>query len=212
MNLSNSSSPAVSANELPSVDALRTIYADKLVGERFEFGRYPQGANGEIMPITWRVLRREKDHLLVIAEQCLDFKSYHTEQCPIVWADCALRRWLNSEFYDQAFNEQERGCFLQTCIVNDTGPNTDDCIFLLSVDEAESSFANDIERRAKLTGYAAEKGVFNDGDGDCFWWLRSRGYYEDHAALVYTNGAVHASGLAVVRGIFAVRPAFRIAL
>ena len=35
-----------------SADSLRAAYANKQTGERFEFGRYPQGENGEVKPIT----------------------------------------------------------------------------------------------------------------------------------------------------------------
>ena len=83
-------------------------YANKQVGDRFEFGRYPQGANGEVWPITWRVLQRNSNGLLVIAEQGLDAKPYNEEFCDITWADCTLRRWLNGEFFNKAFNEQEQ--------------------------------------------------------------------------------------------------------
>ena len=87
-------------------ECCRTV--DKQVSDRFEFGRYPQGANGEVEPITWRVLQRNSDSLLVIAEQGLDAKPYNEEFCDITWADCTLRRWLNGEFFNKAFNEQEQ--------------------------------------------------------------------------------------------------------
>ncbi|MBQ7529976.1 serine/threonine protein kinase, partial [bacterium] len=83
--------------------------ASKRVGDRFEFGRYPQGPNGEVRPITWRVLRRDSDGLLVIAEMGLDAKPYNEEEVGVItWSDCTLRRWLNSEFYEKAFNQQEQ--------------------------------------------------------------------------------------------------------
>ncbi len=187
-------------------------YADKQVGELFDFGRYPQGADGEIEPITWRVLQRNADHLLVIAEQGLDYKQYHKQNCCITWADCTLRRWLNSEFYYKAFNEQERKCILKTSVANNAGPNTEDNIFLLSVDEAESLFANDDERRAKPTDYATKnEAAYTDGNGYCWWWLRSRGNYVHYAAFVAGGGGVFGFGDHVWVGR-AVRPAFRIAL
>ena len=82
-------------------------YANKQVGDRFEFGRYPQGPNGEIKPIVWRVLHRDSKSLLVISERALDAKPYNKKKCDITWADCTLRRWLNNEFVKKAFTEQE---------------------------------------------------------------------------------------------------------
>ncbi len=191
--------------------SLHDAYANKRVGECFEFGRYPQGANGEIEPITWRVLQREADHLLVIAEKGLDCKRYNDKYCNVTWADCTLRHWLNSEFYDKAFNEQERNCILQTSIVNNVGPKTGDRISLLSVDEAECLFASENARRAEPTKYAAKNGVYTN-EGYCWWWLRSRGNYDSHAANVCTNGGVNDDGNYVNDVDRAVRPAFKIAL
>ncbi len=215
MSQPNSSS---SAQESP-VNALRAVYADKQIGECFEFGRYPQGANGEIEPITWRVLQRNVNCLLVIAKQGLDCKPYNElvffarlfgALC--VWADCTLRRWLNSEFYGKAFNERERKCILKTNIVNNTGLNTDDSIFMLSVDEAKSLFANDRMRRANPTVYANEKGVFTNNHSCCYWWLRSRGLSDSRAACVRADVGVSDYGGSVCSGLIAVRPAFKIAL
>ncbi len=194
-----------------SASPLRTIYAEKRVGECFEFGRYPQGANGEIEPITWRILQREKEHLLVIAEKCLDCKPYNAEFRLIAWADCTLHRWLNSEFYDKAFNGQEQECILKTSIVNKTGPNTEGYIFLLSIDEARSLFANDIERCAKPTKCTVKNRVFLY-DGYCYWWLRSRGDSDNLAACVNTGGVIYDSGINVSFNHSAVRPVFKIAL
>ena len=52
-------------------------YANAQVGDRFRFGCYPQVPNGEVKPIVWRVLKRDSDGLLVIAEQGLDCKKYN---------------------------------------------------------------------------------------------------------------------------------------
>ncbi|MBQ7529510.1 hypothetical protein IJT10_06370 [bacterium] len=106
--------------------SLRAVYEDKQVGDRFEFGRYPQGGNGEEKPITWRVLRRDSDGLLVIAEMGLDAKPYHKRDCSITWSDCSLRRWLNDKFYKKAFNDQEQSLIKKTKLANNAGPSTED--------------------------------------------------------------------------------------
>ncbi len=205
--------PVVAQSSASSASPSSDVYANVRVGEYFEFGRYPRGANGEIKPITWRVLQREADHLLVIAEQGLDCKPYH-EMRKITWEACTLRRWLNSEFYEKAFNEQEHKCILQTSVVNNVGPKTDDYIFLLSVGEARSLFAKYIERRTKPSGYAAKNGVATSWAEDdcCEWWLRSSGIYAYYAAYVMENGGVIECGNNFDCDCYAVRPAFRIAL
>ncbi len=201
------SAQKAAASAAPS---LRDVYANKRVGDRFEFGRYPQGRHGEVRPVTWRVLRRETDRLLVISERGLDCKPYYKTHTSITWADCFLRRWLNDEFYNQAFNGQERALILQTRIANIDGSDTDDRVFLLSIDEAESFFVNNPDRRAFPTDYAVNK---IGKAGFCCWWLRSRGRRSYFAAFVDGSGDIDDYGLDVDDdecGV--VRPAFKIAL
>ncbi len=195
-----------------SASPLRNIYAGKQVGECFEFGRYPQGPNGEVEPIIWRVLRRDADHLLVIADQVLDCKRYNEELCEVTWEACALRIWLNSAFVSQAFDEQERKCILKISIVNNAGPNTEDLVSLLSVDEVKRLFANDASRRAKPTESAIKNGVWTYDNGCCWWWLRSSGINGYYAAYVGTDGVISVNGIDVTHDDHAVRPALRIAL
>ncbi len=202
----------VTNSSASSESPLRTNYAKKQVGECFEFGRYPQGDKGEIEPIIWRVLHREADHLLVIAEQGLDCKPYHADLVSIDWSGCTLRRWLNDEFYDKAFGARERECVLKTSIVNNEGPNTEDCVFLLSVDEVKSLFANDVLRCANPTGYAVKNGVWTNDNGCCCWWLRSRGINGYYAAYVGMGGIVCVDGSDVNHDFRAVRPSLKLAL
>ncbi len=203
--------PKPTASSKLAVPSLRETYANKRVGEYFKFGRYHQGANGEIEPITWLVVQRNADHLLVLAEHGLDCKPYHTESISIDWAGCILRYWLNYEFYLNAFNEQERECVLTTSIVNNAGPKTEDNIFLLSVEEAQSFFANDRSRCAKPTEHAVKNGAYTHSDF-CYWWLRSRGCSANVAAYVSADGFVNVQGYNVYYGNVAVRPALKLAL
>ena len=99
-------------------------YANAQVGEFLTFGHYPQGPNGEVEPITWRVLKRDSDSLLVISEKCLDAKPYNEDLCSIIWADCTLRRWLNGEFLEQAFSEQEQSLINTSRLTNNAGQPT----------------------------------------------------------------------------------------
>ena len=240
------------------MDELRNIYADKRVGELLEFGRWPQGANGEVKPVVWRVLRRqadsvpgkkrfcpecgalnleeapfcakcgaalsggasaarvlrrEADHLLVIAEQGLDFKPYGEEKGEAAWAGCSLRRWLNNEFCGKAFDERERALILPSGNAGNAGPDTQDRVFLLSLDEAVSLFADDKARRAVPAEFAAKNNAYSSDDGFCCWWLRSLGgiyVIGGMAALVDAAGVVGFTRADC--GINAVRPAMRLVL
>lgn len=196
---------------VPVDSPLYAAYADEQAGGLFEFGRWPQGLKGEVLPITWRVLRRDADSLLAVAEKGLECKPFHENYCRVSWMDCSLRRWLNDDFYTFAFEEEERSLILPSRICNNACPATEDSVFLLSVDEAESLFADDNDRRAEAADFAVANGV-NAHEGRCFWWLRSRGSYDINTADVDDSGIVNSGGSNVNYRGSAVRPALRLVL
>ena len=188
------------------------------VGDVFAFGHYPQGANGEVQPIEWQVLRHDSDGLLVIAKYALDCKPYNEVKCDVTWSQCTLRKWLNGAFIEKAFTATERQQIRQVHLRNPNsrwdsnvpgGSDTDDRIFLLSHDEALLLFANDESRQCLATAYAKQNNAYTTNDDLCFWWLRSPGYSAPIAARVYSDGDIdyHFSYV-----YLAVRPAFKIAL
>lgn len=194
-----------SASSAPTAAA----YADKQVGDRFEFGSYPQGANGEVKPITWRVLKRESDSLLVISELCLDAEPYNYGKMAVSWSKCTLRRWLNDEFLHKAFSSSEQALIRTSKLENNAGPATEDLVFLLSEDEAKSLIVNTDGSKAMPTAYAIESGA-DTYDSYAWWWLRSRGSSDDSAARVGSYGNINSYYVNSASG--SVRPAFRIAI
>ena len=197
-------------------------YANAQVGDRFSFGRYPQGPNGEVEPITWRVLGRDSDSLLVISEKGLDTKPYNEKFCDVTWADCTLRQWLNKEFLERAFSKREQSLIIASRLTNDVGPDTEDRLFLLSVDEVKSLFADILDRKANPTeyavkdyawrGYSKSYSHYGARDNAVWWWLRSRGNLSGSAAYVHDSGGIGIFGFCVYNNEGFVRPAFRLAI
>ena len=122
---------------------------------------------------------------------------------------------------DNAFSEDEKAKIPTVTIVNDGNPegNTDggndtqDKVFLLSMDEVYKYFDSDEERVCFVTDYAKEKvGVafFQDTENEkarCTWWLRSPGNDQYDAAAVIYNGRVNDWGYDVDDNRYTVRPA-----
>ena len=189
-------------------------YADKQKGDLFTLGRYPQGVNDEIEPIFWRVLRRDNDGLLVRAELSLDVKPYNDEYIEVTWADCSLRRWLNEEFYNSAFNDEERSLIKLSSIDNNFSPSTEDHLFLLSADEVKDLFRSDNRRKVKPTHYAINNGVYIDDYeynvyiGNAWWWLRSSASKNNFASYISCSGDF--SRTPVNNNKVAVCPAFKL--
>ncbi len=208
------------------------------VGSCISFGRYEQDndlTNGK-EPISWRVLAVENGKALLISEYALDCKKFNETYSDVTWETCTIRQWLNKDFYNVAFNSEEKASIATTTVVNEDNPicgadggnTTQDKIFLLSFGEAQEYFVNDDgshdfgkeshDRACKPTAYAIAQGcwAYDDPDkwhdGFCWWWLRSPGWGQDHAAGVDRDGDLHGDGFGVHYGDAAVRPAFWINL
>lgn len=71
------------------------------------FRRFPQGEKGELQPIEWFVLKEENENKLLISKYALLCRAFHKgyNSC---WETCDLRQYLNSEFYDIAFDQSEK--------------------------------------------------------------------------------------------------------
>lgn len=93
------------------------------------------------------------------------------------------------------------------------GNITTDKVFLLSIAEVEKYFSSDSARQCKPTEYAVANGAYASSDnGNCWWWLRSLGPYQNRTASVYDDGSVYYRGYIVYYDGGCVRPALWINL
>lgn len=150
-------------------------------------GEYPQNCGLEKEPIEWIVLKEEEHRCLCISKYLLDCKQYHNISQKVIWQDCTLRSWLNHEFLIAAFSAEERERILLSDVIN-PAQNTQDYIFLLSYDEVEELFDDEVEdyvdyeeRMAKTTDYSRKQGAWFlqedcEEKNNSSWWLR---YYGD---------------------------------
>lgn len=149
--------------------------------------------------IDWLVLAVDGGKTLVISENILELRAYHSELAIVTWETCTLREYLNNSFYESTFSSQEKEKIAETKLVNADNPeygspggnDTTDKIFLLSGEEAELYIPDKSTRAMK------------DMEGNkCFWWLRSPGKYSPNAVLsnaaaVYSDGEVSYFGYGV---------------
>ena len=68
------------------------------VGDIIPFGQYPQGANGEVQPLEWRVLAVENGRALLITDKLIDYIMYNDKLDSVIWGSCTLRKWMNNDF------------------------------------------------------------------------------------------------------------------
>ena len=170
-------------------------------GKPIMFGRYPQNNGDSKEPIEWLVLQEKGDKVLLVSRYGLDCKQYHDECVPTTWKNCSLREWLNHDFLETAFSEEEKQQIETSEVVNDNNGNTWDKVFCLSETEAHHYFDydndkddKDDKRRCKPTDWAKAQGVHCSNDGYCGWLLRSMNSNRDLLAIVYVDGKIHSNG------------------
>ena len=213
-----------------SADKANSIYdqykVEKLkvpkAGDYVFFGEYEQDnntANGK-EDIEWLVLEVKDGKALVISKYALDCKQYNTNFTDVTWEACTLRRWLNNDFINAAFSAEEKAIIPTVTVSSDKNPEyrtnpgnaTQDQVFLLSITEANKYFSSDSTRQCEPTDFAVANGARENGSGNCWWWLRSPGSYQDNAASVSGEGGVYEFGNLVDGDMDAVRPALWIDL
>lgn len=188
-------------------------------------GEYPQNCGSKKEPIEWIVLKEEEHRCLCISKYLLDCKQYHSLSEKVIWHDCTLRKWLNRDFLMTAFSAKEREKILLSKVLN-PAKDTQDYIFLLSYDEVEECFDDEVEdyvdyeeRGAVTTAYARKQGAWFV-DEDCeekntgCWWLRYLGKeYEEDEGKYDSISCVNFDGYIEhdaedVAGECCIRPAF----
>ena len=109
-------------------------------------------------PIKWRVLNRNGNDALLLADVALDDQEYNTYYEDVTWETSSMRSWLNGygasvnqpkidysrkNFINSAFTSTQRNAIKTTNVVNNNnindgtagGNNTSDKVFLLSESE-----------------------------------------------------------------------------
>ncbi len=169
------------------------------VGDRIFFGHYYLWNDRDKSELEWTVLDKRENQFLIITKNGIENIPYHNIETDIEWKDCSLRKWLNGRFLQVAFSDAERARIVSGTIRNngnqqygiEAQADTEDSVFLLSLEEAKALFANDEERKSCPTPYAKKKGAFASRMEQLgAWWLRTPGAYLKYADFVPTSGNV----------------------
>ncbi len=221
--VTQSSIPEASVKQQTAVSSVSTVSSvSMLPAETFQFGRYEQDNNSGngAEAIDWQVLTVLSDRQLVVSRYILDYRSFSDSINGSKWDTSGVRQWLNGDFYNSAFTAAEKNSILQVTNSNPSnerygtsgGSQTQDRIFLLSIDEANRYFSTGGHRVAKPTSYAQQKYNASFGMDASAWALRSPGSTDNTSAFVDADGSVNYEGayqnLSGIPTEYAVRPAF----
>ena len=156
--------------------------------------------------IVWIVLDETEDSMLLISKYVLDAAQFSRNEKKTTWETCTLREWLNGEFFDQSFNADEKARILTTLVKTpphptkgtDGGNDTEDRIFVLSIDEVNRYFPTQNERIAEATEYARQHIYLSNQHGNnASWWLRTmhESDYASTGCVVLYDGRIVGSAV-----------------
>ena len=177
-------------------------------GDIVEFGRHrltemikPISDGAAERPITWEIIDKQEDRLLLLSEYILDWEMF--DEGGEEWENSELRDLLIYDYCIDWFSEAERSLL---CIRPDR-------VFLLSVEQAKAYFGDSGRGRAEML--YAEYEATETGEGDlapciekisCEWWLRTPGT-DVGTAFVAIDGEIVEEGYDSDADEFGVRPA-----
>ena len=185
-----------------------TLPDDLYIGEAVWFG-------GSV----WTVLDIQGSDVLLLSENCVDIRRYDDDSNE--WDSSEIKTWLNNEYFDTAFSEEDRASIV------DRGQGN---VFILSIGEVsnysvqngglyKSIYENGNEDEPPIlwwlrpSGSGEEHAAYVSGFGaEILQWIKSPGSGEEHAAYVSGRGNVFENGISVTNECCGVRPAIWIEL
>lgn len=188
-------------------------------GDSISFGKYEQDNNLEngVEDIEWTVIEIQEDTALLLSNKILCAADFNSEKVDsegnLCWGNSSLCEWMNSEFYEQAFSEEEKGKIRPMHIVGG-GIESVDNVFLLSRMEYKRFVGT--YREAEPSRYAYNQGLEISAHQKSSYWLRTvaelEGYYSEKQIDV-----IDSTGELIYKSImdskqYGVRPAIWISL
>lgn len=183
------------------------------VGQIVEFGRYPQTRDGEILPIKWKVLKIKNKKAFLLSKNALDQKPYDSRFCEtssltqsktVTWSNSYIRQWLNTDFLNKAFLDNEKKSIVRTnntnvvytlkkCLMHSVlsptrifkeernvsktiSASTTDLVFLPSMNDIEQLYSFKYGGKDLDDLKGKNETVWCGLDDDCIWVLRDLEY------------------------------------
>lgn len=148
-------------------------------GNVISFGKYQNKT------LDWQVLETDGNTALVILDGILCNRPYNEVRSKfLTWENSTLRRWLNNDFFNEAFSEEQRALIQTTHVDNSSAqhrdtngpiasePDTEDKVYLLSWKEVFVYYPTQESRICQKS----------------HWWTRSPGEFPQAALAVASDG------------------------
>jgi hypothetical protein len=173
-------------------------HSDSNIGREITFGMISD------VPLSWIIIAESEKYVLLISKYSVVQRPYNDELEFTTWERCSLRKWLNVDFYNSAFSEEEKERIILKKVVADVikghelnpGNNTIDKIHILNIREYQKLFNyENVWKCYVMPGKKLKQ---------C--WLRNYGVDRRHAAFIGRSGSIHQGGSLVNSERNAVRP------
>ena len=156
------------------------------VGQHAEFGKTEQDGDTSdgTEALQWKILAKDDSRALVVTDEVIDYRPYNSDRSKgSSWESCDLRDYLNSEFKNSVFSEEERS-------------KIDGDIFIPDLKTIEQYMPAPSERSGYPTQYVSSKLSNTQAPMLRWWtstvatgWTESSGNNGCYLVVVDTNGS-----------------------
>ena len=160
-------------------------------------------------PYTWEVLDIQDGKALLITQEILDMIRFNEDYEAIVWADSTMREYLNGQFLSENFSQEEQERIVEVTKTTpdnvwfgtEGGPDTQDKVFLLSIEEVVKYFGDsgqlangNPDSSYSIDDEYSKARVAQYDEANERWWLRSSGIEPEFTAMVARCGMLEVGG------------------
>lgn len=150
------------------VESELAAMSDAQIEDVVAFGRY-----------TWYVTEKSDGVCTLLCQGPVAERPYNDSKADITWENCSLRRWLNEDFYNSGFANNEKELIETTHYAFTEGDST-----------YETDCGNDTDDKVYLFSYTEANSVSDDIRGcGIDWWLRSPGKEQSDAVYILGRAA-----------------------
>ena len=86
------------------------------IGDIVKLGSWPAGTKAEA--IEWIIIEKKHNAAILLSKNIIDLQAYNKRKEKITWETCTLRKWLNNDFYNKAFNAEEQQSIIEVNLKN----------------------------------------------------------------------------------------------
>ena len=185
------------------------------------FGRYALSSDKTLDPREWIILEKNEDgSAILLANRLISLQRYNRKKEHVNWSESSLRHWLNHNFISDAFRPEERALLMDQNVKNrrttifgmSGGKDTEDKVWLLSLEELNNYFPKRAMKRARPSNFIKHRRPDMNDFGYASWWLRTTSVMPHKALVVDPFGEITSTGRNVYAFKIAVRPVVKVNL